>query len=92
MSRFETHRLHFERRIGRHDDGQLLRRRHHAADGMNRELLDHAVDRRGQDLKLGSLLGLCEIAAETGGFALRFCKLAEQRAMKFGHRLRTRFR
>ena len=56
------HGFDFEHGIGRHDDSQLLRRRHHAAHGMNRKLLHDAVDRRGQELKLGSLLRLHEIA------------------------------
>ena len=85
------HGVHFEHRIGGHDDSQLLGRRHDATDGMNRQLLDYAIDRSGQDLKLGSLLRLGEIAAETGGFALRFREFGEQCTMKFRHCLGTSF-
>jgi hypothetical protein len=35
-----------------------LDRRHYASDRMNDELLNDAIDRCGQALKLGSLLGL----------------------------------
>ena len=81
----------FEHGIGGHDHGQLLGWRHHAAYSMNRKLLDNAIDRSGQDLEFCSLLCLCQIAAESGGLALRLSELAEQFAMKFRHRLSTSF-
>src|ERR1700722_9818292 len=60
-----------ERGIGGHDDGQLLGRCHNAAYGMDRELLDNAIDRSSQKLKFRSPLCPLEIVAKPGSFALR---------------------
>ena len=58
------HRLDLEMAVRRHDDEQRLRRRHHAADGVDGELLHGAVDRRGQHLQPGLLLRLDQILAQ----------------------------
>ena len=63
--------------IGGHDDGQLLGRRHHAAHGMDRELLDNAIDRSGQELKLRSLAPPLPNRRQASGFALRLREFAE---------------
>ena len=87
MSRFEIHRFHFERRIGRYDDRQLLGRGHHAAHGMNRELLDDAINRCGQDLELYSLIRLRQIVTEVGSLRSASARSLEQLPMKFRRHL-----
>ena len=56
--------------IDRHQDHQRLRRGHHAADRVHRELLDNAIDWRLQGLQPGTLVRLDEILGETGDFRL----------------------
>ena len=58
------HGLDLELAVGRHHDQQRLRRRHDAADGVHGELLHDAVDRGGQLLQLGALLGLDQVLRE----------------------------
>ena len=53
--------------VERHDHGERLRRGHHAPDCVHRKLLHHAVDRRGERLELGSLLGLDHVLGKAGG-------------------------
>jgi hypothetical protein len=62
---------------------QLLRRRHHAADGVHRELLHGPVDRRGQRLKLAALLGLDKLLVQARGLLLRFGEIVEVGAIVF---------
>ena len=74
-----------------HDDSQLLGRRDNSTDGVDRQLLDDAVDRRSQDLQFRSLFRSNEIAGETSSLSLRLCKIAKQRPVKFSYRLCTGF-
>jgi hypothetical protein len=46
-------------------------RAYYAADGMHRKLLHGAIDRRGEQLEMGSLRRLCYIFAEARRFTLR---------------------
>ena len=58
------HGLDFEPAVARHDHQQGLRRRDDAADRVDRELLHHAVDRGGQLLQPGLLLGLDQVLGQ----------------------------
>ena len=76
--------------VDRHQDEQRLRRRHDAADRMDRELLHDAVDRRGQQLQLGALLGLDQVLRQAGRLLFGLAELVEQGAAIFGLGLRAR--
>jgi hypothetical protein len=52
------HCFDFEPPLSRHHDQQGLSRRDHAAYGVNGELPNDAINRRGQDPQFGALLGL----------------------------------
>src|SRR5262249_51445728 len=58
------HGLDFEPAVAGHDHQQRLRRGDHAADGVDRELLHHALHGSGELLKPGLLLGLDQILSE----------------------------
>ena len=85
------HGFDLQRAVARHDHHQGLGRRHHAADRVYGQLLDHARHRRGQLLQLGALLGLRQIRRKAGGFTLGLGQLAEQRAAILGLGLAARF-
>ena len=78
--------------VARHDHHQGLRGRHHAADRVYGQLLNHARDRRGQLLKLGALLGLRQIGRQAGGFPLGLGQFAEQCSAILGPGLANVFR
>ena len=59
------HCLDFQPAVARHDHEQRLRRRDNAANRVNGELLHHAVDRRGEQLKPGLLFSLDQILRES---------------------------
>ena len=80
------HRLDLELAVDRHQHEQRLRRRHDAADGVDGELLHDAVDRRGQQLQLGPLLGLDQVLDQTRHLAIGLGEFAEARAPVFGDR------
>ena len=86
----EDHRLDLEMAVGRDDDEEGLRRRHHPADGVDRKLLDDAVDRRGQPLQICLLLRLDDFLGETGGLCLGLGQLVVARPAPFGLGLRQR--
>ena len=77
--------------VAGHDHHQGLGGRHHAADRVYGQLLNHARHRRGQLLKLGALLGLRQIGRKAGGFSLGLGQLAEQRSAILGLGLGTCF-
>src|SRR5262245_13052187 len=58
------HRLDLETALGGHYHQQGLGGRDDAPDGVDGELLNHAVNRRDKALQLGALLGLHEVLAE----------------------------
>ena len=62
------HGFDFQLAVVRYDHEQGLCRRDNAADGVDRELLHDAIDGRGQQLKLGPLLGLDQVLAEPAAF------------------------
>ena len=64
------HGFDFQPAVARYDHQQGLRRRDDAADGVDRELLHHAVDGSGQELKLGLLLGLDQVLSQPVGLLL----------------------
>ena len=66
------HRLHLERGIGRYNYSQLLSRRYNTAHGMDRKLLDNAIDWSSQKLKFRSPLCLRKIVAKKSG-SFAFC-------------------
>ena len=84
------HGLDLQPAVAWYDHQQGLRRRNHAADRMDRELLHHAVHGRGQQLKPGLLLGLDQILGEPVRLLLGLGELVGERAPIFGHRLATR--
>ena len=66
---------------------QYLCRRDHAANRMDRKLLDGPIDRCCQILCTDLLLALCDIIPKPIGLSLCLCQLTEQRAMKLRDRL-----
>ena len=85
------HGLDFELAVARHDHQQRLRRRDDAADRVDRELLHDAVDRSGQQLKLGLLLGLDQVLGEPARLLLGLGEFVGERAPIFGLGLGARF-
>ena len=61
------HGLDLDGGVIRHNNGERLGRRHHAADRMNRQLLHHAIDRRRQPLQLRAPLRPDNVMREAGG-------------------------
>ena len=78
------HRLDLEPAVLRNDDGEHLRRHHHAADRVHAELLHHAVDRRREELQLGPALGLDDVPAERGNLLIGLGEIVEQSAAALG--------
>ena len=78
------HRLDLEPAVLRNDDGEHLRRHHHAADRVHAELLHHAVDRRREELQLGPALGLDDVPAERGDLLIGLGEIVEQGAAALG--------
>ncbi len=77
------------------DAQQLLRRRHHAAQGVHRQILHHAGDRGGQCLQIGASSGLGELALGLGGLAIGLRQVGQPIASKLGfrpHSYRVEFR
>ena len=68
-----------------------LRRRDHAADRVDRELLHHTVHRRGEKLKPGLLLGLDQLLGEPDRLLLRLDELVGKGTPIFSLRLAARF-
>ena len=64
------YRLDFERGLTWNHHRECLNRRHYASDRVNDELLNDAIDRCGQALKLGSPLGLDPVLFKACGFLL----------------------
>ena len=77
MSRFEHHGLDLELAVAGTTHQQCLRRRDHAADGVDGELLHHAVDRRRQRLQLGLLLGLDQVLGQPAAFCSALASSSE---------------
>ena len=71
-------------------DQQGLRRRDNAADRVDRELLHHAIDGGGQQLKPGLLLGLDQVLGEPVRLLLGLGEFVGQRMPIFGHGLVAR--
>ena len=84
------HGLDFQPAVARHDHQQGLRRRDNAADRVDRELLHHAVDGSGQQLKPGLLLGLDQVLGEPVRLLLGLGEFVGERVPIFGHRLAAR--
>ena len=84
------HRLDLQPAVARHHDQQGLRRRDHAADRVDRELLHHAVDRRRQALQPGLLLGLDQFLGEPARLLLGLGEFVGQRVPVFGRGLVAR--
>ena len=78
------HRLDLEPAVLRNDDGEHLRRHHHAADRVHAELLHHAVDRRREELQLGPAFGLDDVPAERGNLLIGLGEIVEQSAAALG--------
>src|SRR5437773_9883418 len=87
----EDHRLDLEMAVGRDDDEEGLRRRHHPADGVDRKLLDDAVDRRGQPLQICLLLRLDDFLGETGNLYLGLGQLVRSEERRVGKECRGRW-
>ena len=90
MSRFETSRFDFEPAVVGNDHQQGLRRRDHAADRVDGELLHHAVDGSGQSLQRGLALGLDQVLRQPVYLLLGFGEFVRQAAPVFGHGLAAR--
>ena len=84
ISLFETIASISSRLSLRNDDGEHLRRHHHAADRVHAELLHHAVDRRREELQLGPALGLDDVPAERGNLLIGLGEIVEQSAAALG--------
>ena len=74
------HGLDLELAVGRHDHHQLLRRRHHAADGVDGKLLHHAVDRRGELCSLVRCSALMTSWARPAAFCSALARSSSRRA------------
>ena len=85
------HRLDLKLAVARDDHQQRLRRCDDAADGINRELLDHAIHRSPEFLKPGLLLSLDQVLCQARSlFCSSFASSSEIVRAVFGHRLATR--
>ena len=69
------HGFDFQPAVARYDHQQGLRRRDNAADRVDRELLHHAVNGSGQQLKPGLLLGFDQVLGEPARLLLGLGKL-----------------
>ena len=76
MSRFDTIASISRLAIGGHHDQQRLRRRDNAPDGVDGQLLHHAVNRRSQGLEFGPLLGLDQVFTEARDLAFGLHQVA----------------
>ena len=87
MSRFDTMASISSRLSLGTTTSSGLRRRDHAADGVDRELLHHAVDRSGQVLKPGPLLGLDQVLGQPVRLLLGLGQFVGERMPVFRRRL-----